>query len=185
MTTNSETDNGKHIMHNCDKVVTVSEYIKKRVLTLDSQYTNKVHVLKNCTDITLFDKKKHADFRTSYRHNANISKDQIVVLFSGRIHPNKGIKELISAFKNIRNTECILLVVGSSWYGSNKKTEFEKEINSLSRDIQQRIIFTGFVPFSDMPKIISVADIAVVPSIWEEPAGLVVIEAMSSDYLQL
>lgn len=177
---NEDLKKGRVILDDCFKVITVSKYISNRLLTLGDKYNNKAFVLKNCTDTNRFNKENYSNFRRSFRERNNICKNDIVIMFSGRIHPTKGIKELMIAFKNISYTNCKLLVVGSSWYGNNEKTAFMNEIEELSNDIKEKIIFTGFVPFSDMPMIHSVADIAVVPSIWEEPAGLVVIEAMSS-----
>ena len=46
--------------------------------------------------------------------------------------------------------------------------------------MKDRIIFTGFVPNKELYKIHNISDIAVIPSIFEEPFGLTVIEAMAS-----
>lgn len=177
---NLNTKQGKEIINSCYKVLTVSQYVKNRVLTLGDKYNDKIQVLKNCTDINSFDKNKYVKFREKFRSDNQISNEDVVIMFSGRIHPTKGIKELIKAFLEIKNKNCKLLVVGSSWYGNDNKTEFVKEIEELSNFIHDKIIFTGYVAFTEMPKIHSVADIAVVPSIWDDPAPLVVFEAMAS-----
>ena len=54
------------------------------------------------------------------------------------------------------------------------------EINKLTENIKDKVIFTGYIPYSDTPKIYSIADFAVLPSMWEEPAGLTIIEAMAT-----
>lgn len=177
---NAKIKNAKLIIDNSYKVITVSEFIKKQVITLGRKYEKKICVLKNSTDTNKFNKNLYCDFRRTFRKKNNILEDDVVIMFSGRIDETKGIKELILAFNKIKNSNAKLLVVGSSWYSNNMKTEYVKEVESLSVKIRDKIIFTGFVPFNEMPKIHSVADIAVIPSIWEEPAGLVVIEAMSS-----
>lgn len=178
---NCEIPGSKKIIKHCSKVIVVSNYIRNRVLTLGKKENEKkVCVLKNCTDINKFNKDLYYDFRESFRRKNNILDDDIVIMFSGRIDPTKGIRELIKAFKQINSNKCKLLIVGSSWYGMNNKTNFTKEIEKMCENIKDKIIFTGFIPFCDMPKMHSIADIAVIPSIWEEPAGLVVIEAMSS-----
>ena len=43
-----------------------------------------------------------------------------------------------------------------------------------------RIIFTGFVNYEDMPAIYAMSDICVLPSIWDDPAPLAVIESLVS-----
>ena len=177
---NSDMKSGKEIFDSCHRVITVSEFIKNRVLTLDNKYNEKIRVLQNCTDIKRFNKNLYYDFRKYFREKNNIQENEVVIMFSGRIHPTKGIKELITAFNKIGTRNCKLLVVGSSWYGSNDKSRFAQEIEKMSCDIKDQIIFTGFVPFDQMPKFHAVSDIAVIPSIWDDPAPLVVFEAMAS-----
>ncbi|RZM15673.1 glycosyltransferase [Lactobacillus delbrueckii] len=46
--------------------------------------------------------------------------------------------------------------------------------------VHGRVIFTGYVDHAELYKYHNIADCAVVPSVWEEPAGLVVIEALMS-----
>ena len=41
-------------------------------------------------------------------------------------------------------------------------------------------MFTGFINYDQVPSYLKMADIAVVPSMWEEPFGLTVVEAMAS-----
>ena len=50
----------------------------------------------------------------------------------------------------------------------------------ISNEINEKVIFTGFIHNSSLPIIHSISDIAVVPSTYDEPAGLVVIEAIAS-----
>ena len=45
---------------------------------------------------------------------------------------------------------------------------------------QERIVFTGYIENNDLYKYYQVADVQVVPSLWEEAAGLVTIEGMCS-----
>ena len=49
-----------------------------------------------------------------------------------------------------------------------------------SQDISEKVIFTGFVNPKDMPKMYKMADCLVVPSVWEEPFGVVALEGMAS-----
>ncbi|MDL2291928.1 glycosyltransferase family 4 protein, partial [Bacteroides sp. OttesenSCG-928-F21] len=56
---------------------------------------------------------------------------------------------------------------------------YMKDIQHLSVPIKERIKFTGFVPYEEVPKFLSIADIAIVPSLWEEPFALTCAEAMA------
>ena len=59
---------------------------------------------------------------------------------------------------------------------------FEQKLRDLASNpvVKDRIIFTGFVNYEDMPAIYAMADICVLPSIWDDPAPLAVIESLVS-----
>ena len=149
---NNQVSNAKKIIENCHTILTVSEFIRSRVLTIGLDYSNKVKILKNCTDTVLFDRNRYFDFRKWYRSNYSIERDDIVIMFSGRIHQTKGIKELLLAYEKLNCSNAKLLVIGSSWYGNNHVTKFSKEINDLSNNYKKNIIFTGYIPFEEVPK---------------------------------
>lgn len=173
--------NNQEIVEKCKNVLTVSDYIKNKVLDNINIDNNKVITLKNCTNTGLFNKKLYMQYREELRNKYNINMNEIVILFSGRILGIKGIKELILAFKKYCfQLDVKLLIVGNSGFGKNTKSEYDEELIEISKDINEKIIFTGFIHNSEIPKIHALADIAVVPSIWDDPAPLVVIEAMSS-----
>ena len=46
--------------------------------------------------------------------------------------------------------------------------------------ISSKVIFTGFIKYEEINKFYSIADIAVLPSIWDDPAPLTVIESLIS-----
>ncbi len=171
----------EEILRKCHRVFVVSEYIKNCVLTIKNSESQKIKVIKNCTNIESFNPSAHLmGERNQLRSKYGIKKDDIVLLFSGRLTKTKGVKELIEAFSKIKEKNIKLLIAGSSWYGVNKKVRYVRELEMLTKSLSDKIVFTGFVPYKELPKVHAIADIALVPSIWEEPAGLVVIEAMSS-----
>ncbi|MCQ8212125.1 glycosyltransferase family 4 protein [Cetobacterium somerae] len=167
------------VYNNCDGILTVSDYIKKCVYTINKNDT-KTKTLINCTDTDLFNKEKNIVYRSKLREQLNISEKDFVFLYSGRLTQEKGIKELLKAFKNITDKSVKLLVLGSSWYGSNIKNKFQIELEELAVDLKDKIIFTGFIDRDNVARYHSIADVAIVPSMWEEPAGLVVLEAQAS-----
>lgn len=59
---------------------------------------------------------------------------------------------------------------------------FEQKLRDLASNptVKNRIIFTGFVNYEDMPAIYAMSDICVLPSIWDDPAPLAVIESLVS-----
>lgn len=163
------------------KFIAISNYTKK-ILTEDNIIpSEKVEVLYNAINIEKFNKKLNEKEKQLLRNKYGIDKDDIVILFSGRTIPQKGVKELITSFKNLKNIErCKLLIVGSANYGERVKTHYDYELEEMSLDIKDKIKFTGYIDNEELYKIHNISDIAVVPSMWEELFGLVVIEYMSS-----
>lgn len=177
---NINTKNGEKIADKCKKIITVSEFIKNRVETIPNVY-GKVSVIKNCTDLNLFNKNNYLNIRDEQRNKFMIDNQDTVILYSGRISETKGVKELLEAFKGLTNKRNVkLLIVGSTWYSKNITDEYLEKLIEISEEIKEKIIFTGYVNYSDLHKIHAAADIAIVPSIWDEPAGLVLLEAMAS-----
>ncbi len=157
-------------------IITVSDYIKSRVRTINPKDT-KTNTVHNCINLTAFSKAASLN-----RQDFGLSKNDFVIVFSGRINPEKGIMELIGAvllLNDIKNIK--LLVIGSSFYGSDiNDNDFIKSLKTNAASLKDRIHFTGFVPYNDMPYYLKLGDIAVLPSIWEEPFGLTILEAMAS-----
>lgn len=178
---NKYTFRSAKIYNNTNKIITNSEYIKRQVLTIPGSDENKILLNKNCTDTDIFDKRLYINQKEDIRRKYKIQNDDIVIMYSGRIVEQKGIKELILACKEIKDDKKYkLLIVGSSWFGKTSDNKYLKELKELSEAIKDKIIFTGYIEYNELPKIHSIVDIAVVPSIWEEPAGRVVLEAQSS-----
>ena len=115
------------------------------------------------------------------RAEYGISSKDFVFIYSGRIDIYKGVWELVKAFKKINREDVKLLVVGKSWFGEeNVKDEYTCKVQKEAEKVRNKIIFTGFVNPDKMPLMYQIADCLVVPSIWEEPFGVVALEGMAS-----
>ena len=100
-----------------------------------------------------------------------LTKDSYI-LFLGRLVPEKGIRYLIEAFKNVK-TDKKLVIAG----GSSDTDSFMRELVDLAGG-DARIIFTGFVQGQMLDELYSNAYIYVLPSDLEG-MPLSLLEAMS------
>lgn len=100
-----------------------------------------------------------------------LNKDSYI-LFLGRLVPEKGIRYLIEAFKQIK-TDKKLVIAG----GSSDTDSFAEELKELAKD-DDRIIFTGFVQGQMLDELYSNAYIYTLPSDLEG-MPLSLLEAMS------
>ena len=94
------------------------------------------------------------------------------ILFLGRLVPEKGIRYLIEAFKQIR-TDKKLIIAG----GSSDTDDFARELRDLAKE-DKRIQFTGFVQGQMLEELYSNAYLYTLPSDLEG-MPLSLLEAMS------
>jgi glycosyltransferase involved in cell wall biosynthesis len=109
----------------------------------------------------------------------NIPKGYTLFTFTGRLNPEKGVKELLLAYKKAQPEKSKLIIAGSYFFGSNMKSEYEIELAEIAKVIGNDIIFTGNVDYCDMPLLYHISDVIVLPSIWNDPAPLTIIESIT------
>ncbi len=155
------------------RILTVSDYIKSRVQTINPQDT-KTRTVHNGIDLLAFR-------QMPAKAPIQLNTDDFLLVYSGRVNREKGIMELIEAMNQLKEHQNIkLLVIGSSFYGNaNNENDFAKKLKEMAEPLKDRIIFTGFIPYSDMPNYLSMADVAVIPSVWEDPFPTTVLEAQA------
>ena len=103
------------------------------------------------------------------------SHTQPYFLYIGRHDPYKNISRLISAFANLpSNHEYQLWLAGPS--DDRYTPNLKKQVQELG--LTDQVKFLDYVPYDDLPKIISGAIALVFPSLWEG-FGLPVLEAMA------
>ncbi len=160
--------------------LSVSEYTAGSMNKIMQSEKNKV--LYNCVDFEVFNP-ENVDyaFIKEFKEKNNIKENDFCFIFSGRIHPNKGVLELVTAFKKLReeNENVKLIIIGKPDFGKNEETPYTKQLKEVSQNMQEDIIFTGFVNHDYMPTVITLGDCAVVPSLYEEAFGVVALEAMA------
>ena len=111
-------------------------------------------------------------------HEAEIIKNKFglekdtYILFLGRLVPEKGLRYLIQAFKQVK-TDKKLVIAG----GSSDTDEFASELWEMAKD-DDRIIFTGFVQGQELDELYSNAYVYTLPSDLEG-MPLSLLEAMS------
>lgn len=160
-------------------VIGVSQYVINTFCNkLPSFDKKKCYVLKNCIDETKFDRECNVK---KIREKLNLKDDDFLVLFAGRLIPEKGILELINAIKKCNDSSIKLLIIGSNFYNKKINDSFNNRLKQSVLSIRNNVIFTGYIDYSEMYSYYKSADLAVLPSVWEEPAGLTMLEALISN----
>ena len=145
-----------------DEAVAVSHKLSEET---DEEYGRKPKVI-------------HNGFSTPENSDRDIKKDQSIdgdmIFFVGRHAEQKGIEHLIYGFKKYLEEQEATLVIG----GNGKLTESLKKFTEMLK-IEEKIVFTGFIPSEELGDYYSSADLFVSPSI-NEPFGLTITEALDS-----
>lgn len=159
-------------------IIYVSEFVAKGIKTINP-LDNKSIVVLNGIDLSAFRPNLHSPIsRSDFHFNDN----DFVIAYNGKINPEKGIMELIKAMKLVKDHSQIrLLVMGSTFYGNNSYNDhpYAHKLLDEAKPVRDRIFFTSFIPYHDMPNYLNLCDISIVPSVWDEPFGLSIVEAMA------
>lgn len=177
---NEDTEGVNEILARTQKVITVSDYISQRVIKTKLIEPNDVLTLHNGIELSKFGKKESIDKRLKLRNQYGIAEDATVFIFVARLVPEKGIKQLIEAFNKIDDAKAHLVVVGNKLYSGTIKDSFLLELQKLAEYKNTYIHFTGYVDYSNLPDYYAMADVGVLPSLYEEPFALAAIEYMAS-----
>lgn len=163
-----------------DCIITVSEYIRNCVMKKLPDAN--VKTLYNGIDKDKFSPHRFCECdRELMRKKLGIKEDEKVLVFSGRINKEKGVKELILAFKQIYiKYNLKLVIVGSSIFGKTNMDSFTVELQEIADECKDSIIFTGYIDYEKIPLYYHMADLIVIPSVWEDPSPLTVYESLAS-----
>jgi spore coat protein SA len=101
------------------------------------------------------------------------------VLFVGRLVEQKGVHILIDAMNLLeqQNVRIQAKIVGSSRFGIDTETDYIRRLKASS---PATVKFLSYRSGSSLGDLFREADIFCSPSVWEEPFGLVNVEALAS-----
>jgi spore coat protein SA len=101
------------------------------------------------------------------------------VLFVGRLVEEKGVHVLLDAMRLLEQQHVPLLarIVGSSHFGMSKETNY---VRGLKTNPPATVRFFAYRSGVALGDLFREADIFCSPSVWEEPFGLVNVEALAS-----
>lgn len=174
----------KKIIQKCRSILCVSNFVAEKIKDSTNSIgpinPEKIRIVHNCIDTTKFKKIDNDNEKLIYyRNKYEILEGKKVIIFSGRLSYEKGVDKLLEAIKFLNDSNIVVLIVGSLFYGTELKDKYTSMISTLSEQQIAKIIFTGYIDNNELPYLYNLADVAVFPSMWDEPAGLTMIEAMA------
>lgn len=161
----------------CDNILCVSQYTKDRMMQLNLFNAEKLTVLNNCLDPFL-QELPTLEKDTALLSRYHLSKNDEVLMTLTRLvtkEKYKGYDQVIQSIPQLlkKHPDLKYLLVGN--YDQNEKQRLDEIIQQLQ--LEDRVIFTGFVPDEELAAHFSLADIYIMPS-EKEGFGIVFIEAV-------
>ncbi|WP_313478313.1 lipopolysaccharide N-acetylglucosaminyltransferase [Atlantibacter hermannii] len=112
-----------------------------------------------------------------------ISPHEKVILYAGRIVPDKGVLPLMHAFEKLSQTHQDLRFVVIGDYNEESKSDngaYPREVREIAARLGDRCKLMGSIPPDKMHTWYPLADLVVIPSQFQEPFCMVAIEAMGA-----
>jgi glycosyltransferase involved in cell wall biosynthesis len=163
----------------CDRILANSQYIKSKLVNDKRIDESRVEVLPIAVDVHDF---KVTKDKTFLKKEMSLG-DRNVILFVGRKIFYKGPQILMRALPKIiqQNPKSLAIFVGPDYSFSDKSKTYTDYLQAMAKklNVQNNVFFAGYVPDDILKRYYGVSDIFVFPSIWQEPFGKAIIEAMS------
>ncbi len=139
------------MVKSADEVITVAEEMKERLMRFGVKKNENIHVIPNTYDLS---KKNHSN-------DFSPDKNYFTLFYSGGIDSIRGIQYIIYALKEIINDmpNIRFWIIG--------KGRYEKHLREyvIDNKLEKNIVFWGWQNPSEINKMLSQSDIAVIPHI--------------------
>lgn len=149
------------IFGNSDKVLTLSRQSRDEVVRLGID-KNKITVFTYWVDLDKFEKIEGAKKKLGWEN-------KFIVLFVGRLVPEKGINELLASVR-MWDKKITLVVIGTGPMKQKIRAQQFKNKN---------LIFLGSIENRRLPLYYSSSDLVIIPSMHEEGFGRVILESLA------
>ncbi len=154
------------------RVICCSDYMMSHVKWAFGLPNDKLVMVPNGVNPHVYDGLEKEDLRSA-RLKYALTHEKIV-LYVGRLVYEKGIHILINAIpKILAKVDAKFVIVGSGY--------MQEQLSNIVRSmgLEHKVLFTGFVDEESLLRLQKVADVSVVPSLFE-PFGIVALEAMAA-----
>jgi glycosyltransferase involved in cell wall biosynthesis len=163
------TNKSLSVVEQAKKVFCVSRALKARLVSLGAS-EDKLHVLYNGVDKSIF----YPMEKARIRRKINVLEDEYLVLFVGNLKKEKGLGELLAAFKQVKAEipHSRLVIIGTGTF----KNKLEQRISAL--ELGDSVHFLGSQSLTVIAQWMNAASVLCLPS-YMEGVPNVVLEAFA------
>ena len=137
-------------------------------------------MLKNGINLNLFMKKASEEKKIEIRKKLKLKHNDFIILFVGRISAEKGLLELVQAVTELQDRSIKMIILGGANSGKWTLSGYEEKIKKLARKNREQFLFEGYIENDEICNYAALAEIQCIPTLIEEAAGLVLLEAMAA-----
>lgn len=162
-----------------DRLVTVSNSIRSIVQRAHGVPDDKINVVYNGINIEAFCGSNVPPEQLSKLKAAIAPGGEKIVLFAGRLNPQKGVLAILASIPEVLEEHPNVRYV---FVGEPDSQDFARKIRETLDEnpaLKAKTVFLGKVPRRKLAALYKVADVALVPSVYE-PFGYASIEAMAA-----
>lgn len=162
-----------------DRLVTVSDSIRSIVQRTHGIPDNKINVVYNGINIEAFSGSNVLPEQLSKLKAAIAPGGEKIVLYAGRLNPQKGVLAILASITQVLEQHPNVKYV---FAGEPDSQDFARKVRETLDEnpaLKDKTVFLGKLPRRKLAALYKVADVALVPSVYE-PFGYASIEAMAA-----
>ena len=151
-----------YVAGHADEVIAPSDFVKR--YAKQESGVDATKILLDGVNFDLFDKDRISSDEIYEKYPQ--LEDSLIILYVGSVIPHRNVDILIKSLKIVKNEiENVKLVI----VGKTKDRKYYKSLMNLieTEDLQKSVIFTGVVPWEDLPKYYAACDVFATCSQWE------------------
>ncbi len=176
----------RELCRGADALITVSNSMVNLIRTTHQTPSQKLEMVYNGLDPGPFMKSIMSPEELCKLRESFATRDEKIIIFAGRLCPQKGIYELLASAARVikRRPNVRYLVAGEPDFAPDTWTvarlrQMMKEMFPNQASVWEKVIILGKITRTRLADLYQVADIAIVPSLYE-PFGYAAIEAMAA-----
>lgn len=143
------------IHKNADKILVINEQLKDYSIRMKAD-PERTYVLRAGVETELF--KEDLEMRKKMRNKYNYKDEDLVLFFMGWLYTFSGLKEVLIKLNEYKNFKVKLFILGTG--------DLMAELIDLRNKLKLHKLVTihEWIPYRDLPKYISIADICLLPA---------------------
>ncbi|MBA2853108.1 glycosyltransferase involved in cell wall biosynthesis [Methanococcus maripaludis] len=154
-----------------DQIITISEHAKNEIVTNLGVSEEKIKVIPLAADENYIPLRESKINAVNSKYNINYP----FIFYVGGLAPNKNVDTLIKSFYKLKK----LGIPNKLLLAGEKRLKYKSTFELIEKlNLQNEVIFTGYVPDEDLPGLYNAADLFVYPSLYEG-FGIPPLEAMA------